>query len=95
MELYIYDLIMFRDKETKSISLETIHTMTNIKGIHICQTNNFRFDESNLNVLQKDYDYLVDWFKFYNDKIEIVGIWRFDVLTKNYKVIYYEGECYE
>ena len=90
MELYIYDLVMFRNKETKSISLETIHTMKNIKGVYICETNNFRFDESNLNVIREDFNYLVDWYKFYNDRIEIIGIWRFNMITKNYEVIYYE-----
>lgn len=90
MELYVYDLIMFRDKETKSISLETIHTMVNIKGIHICETNHFRFDESNLKVIQEDFNYLVDWYKFYNEKFEIVGIWRFNKMTTNFEVVYYD-----
>lgn len=90
VELFIYDLIMFRDKETKSVSLETIHTMKNIKGIHICETNNFRFDESNLKVLQEKFNYLVDWYRFYDENIEIVGIWRFNNQTKNYEAIYYK-----
>lgn len=89
-ELYVYDLVMFRDKKNTSISLETIHTIKNIKGIHICETNTFRFDESNLNVLQEQFNYLVDWCRFYDENIEIVGIWRFNNQTKNYEVVYYE-----
>ena len=91
MELYVYDLVMFKNKKTLSIFLETIHTMVNIKGIHICETDNFRFDESNLKVIQEDFNYLVDWYKFYNDNIEIIGIWRFNIITKNYKAVYYNG----
>ena len=90
IELYVYDLIMFRNKKTTSISLETIHTMENFQGIHICETNNFRFNESNLNVLQEGFDYLARWYEFYNDNIEIVGIWRFNNQTKDYEVIYYD-----
>lgn len=92
MELYIYDLIMFRDKETTSISLETVHTMKNIQGVHICETNNFRFYENDLKVLLEGFDYLVDWYKFYNDNIEIIGIWRFNIITKNYEVVYYNDK---
>ena len=91
MELFVYDLIMFRDKKNYSISIETIHTITNIKGIHICSTNNFRFDESNLKVLQENFNYLADWYQFYNENIEIVGIWRFNKQNKNFEVLYYEG----
>ena len=91
LDLYIYDLVMFRNKETKSISLETVYAITSIQGIHICATNNFRFDESNLKIILEGYNYLADWYRFYDDNIEIVGIWRFDNLTKDYKVVYYEG----
>ena len=86
MELYVYDLIMFRDKKSTSISLETIQTIRNIKDVHICETNNFRFDESNLKILNEPFD----CFNWYNENIEIVGIWSFNKQTKNYEVIYYE-----
>lgn len=91
MELFVYDLIMFRGKKGGSISIETVNTMKNIKGIHICETDHFRFDESNLKVLQENFDYLADWYKFYNENIEIVGIWRFNNQNKNYEVVYYEN----
>lgn len=90
MELYVYDLVMFRDKKNYSTSIETIHTITNIKETYICKTNTFRFDESNLKVLQEGFNYLVDWYQFYNENIEIVGIWRFNKQNKNYEAIYYE-----
>lgn len=91
MELFIYDLVMFRDKKNYSISIETVHTIKNIKGVHICETNNFRFDESNLKIINEQFNILKDWFSCYNENIEVVGIWRFNKQTKNYEVVYYEG----
>lgn len=90
MKLFVYDLIMFRNKKNGSISIETIHTMKNIKGIHICETNNFMFNESNLKVLSEQVNMFRCWFD-YNENIEIVGIWRFNIQTKNYEVVYYEN----
>lgn len=90
IELYVYDLIAFRNKKTKLVSFETIHTMKNIQGIHICETDNFRFCESDLKVLSECFYNIADWYKFYNDNIEIIGIWRRNIITKNYEVVYYD-----
>ena len=90
IELYVYDLIMFRSKETKAISLETIHTIYNyFNGSNICETNNFIFNGHQLKVIDGHLKHLRNWYELYDDNIEIVGIWRFNNQTKNYEVVYY------
>lgn len=91
---YVYDLVMFRNKETKSIILETIHTITSYKtelfnSFHINRTNTFTFNDK-FEVLIETSNGIIPYI-IVDDRIEVVGVWRFNNQTKNYEVIYYEG----
>ena len=106
MELYVYDLVMFENKKTTSISLETIQNIRNYNTerfgkFHINKTNTYNFTDK-LEVLNETYQILPPILIreteviipsiIVNEDIEIVGIWRFNPITKNYDKVYYEGE---
>lgn len=94
MELYVYDLVMFYNVKTTSVSLETIHRISNYNvdkfgKFHINRTNTYNFNDD-LEVLVETYNIVPQ--VIVNKDVIIRGIWRFNHITKNYDKVYYEGE---